>query len=161
MLEIISYHYKNFTDCVKKTYLTEGGRGFFRGRDSLPMLTLSILIIAGCIAPLASVTVVRMMSFGFYERTAQTCSSFYGRVTGHESPVENARVRGAMPTLASTACFAAAGAATGGLITFISCKSAKVWMPETLPDYFQVRSSLPSCTPKSMSSFWKRRGSAS
>lgn len=126
MLGIISYHYKNFRDCVKKTYLTEGSRGFFRGRDPFLMLKLSVLMMAGCIAPLASVTVVRMMSFGFYERTAQACSRLYGRVSGHESSVENARVPGAMPTFASTACFAAGGAATGGLITFISCKFADV-----------------------------------
>lgn len=62
------------------------------------------------------------MSFGFYDNQAQNISKLYGRLTGYEGAVDKARVHGAKPTFGSLVSFAGAGAMTGGLITFISCK---------------------------------------
>lgn len=81
------------------------------------------LMATGCLAPLLSITVVRMISFGIYESSAQNISRVYGRLTGNENAVEKARLPGARPTIGSLASFAGAGALTGGVITFISCES--------------------------------------
>ncbi|KAH6645792.1 mitochondrial carrier domain-containing protein [Truncatella angustata] len=99
-----TYPYKGFSDCVHRTYQSEGIRGFFRGVT----------------APLASVTLVRTVSFSIYQRSKYAYSDWMKRHFGF-CPLEHVNKNGAYPTLGTIACFGAAGATAGSGITFIAC----------------------------------------
>ncbi|KAF2085869.1 mitochondrial carrier [Saccharata proteae CBS 121410] len=103
-LQAYSHKYTSFADCVQKTYQKEGTRGFWRG----------------VLSPLASITLVRTVSFSIYQRAKYAYDDFYYRTTGH-SPLAIANTTGAMPTFATMSCFGTAGAVAGGFITFIAC----------------------------------------
>ncbi|KAI4154893.1 MAG: hypothetical protein LQ340_001371 [Diploschistes diacapsis] len=60
-----------FTSCVRKVWLDEGLKGFWRG----------VLI------PLVSVTVVRTVSFSVYQKAKYKSSAFIATVTGKEEPL--------------------------------------------------------------------------
>lgn len=99
-----TYKYRNFTDCVKHTYQTERIGGFFRG----------------VVAPLASVTLVRTISFSIYQRTKYAFSDMINKEFGID-PLIHINVHGNYPNLATVACFGAAGATAGSAITVIAC----------------------------------------
>lgn len=99
-----TYQYTNFTDCVRHTYKTENFRGFFRGVT----------------APLASVTLVRTISFSIYQRTKYIYSDWFKKEFGID-PLVHVNSLGNYPNLATVACFAAAGASAGSAITIIAC----------------------------------------
>lgn len=76
----------------------------------------------GVTAPLASITLVRTMSFSIYQKSKYFFDSWIFWATG-KSPLVHANTRGASPSLSTVACFGAAGAVSGALITGISCES--------------------------------------
>ena len=100
-----AYKFNSFTDCVQHTYRTEGLHGFWRGVFS----------------PLLSITLVRTVSFSIYQRAKYTYDDWIFRTTG-SSPLVIANKEGAWPTLSTIACFGAAGATAGAVITVIACK---------------------------------------
>ncbi|RYP07895.1 hypothetical protein DL764_002261 [Monosporascus ibericus] len=99
-----TYPYDGFVHCVRTTYQSEGLRGFFRGVT----------------APLASVTLVRTISFSIYQRSKYVYSDWMGKHFGFY-PLEHVNKNGAFPNLGTIACFGAAGATAGSGITFIAC----------------------------------------
>ncbi|KAL2155292.1 hypothetical protein VTH82DRAFT_33 [Thermothelomyces myriococcoides] len=99
-----TYRYAGFLDCVKHTYNTENFRGFFRGVT----------------APMASITLVRTVSFSIYQRSKHVYCDWVKRnlgvdVMGHVS------APGSLPSFWSVATFGAAGATAGSCITVIAC----------------------------------------
>jgi len=99
-----TYKYKSFTDCVRRTYQTEGFRGFFRGVT----------------APLASVTLVRTISFSMYQRSKYTYSSLIYKNFGID-PLVYVNTPGNYPNFATIACFGAAGATAGSILSVVAC----------------------------------------
>ncbi|KAL2753727.1 hypothetical protein ACRALDRAFT_2110407 [Sodiomyces alcalophilus JCM 7366] len=99
-----TYRYKGFLDCVQHTYRTEHLRGFFRG----------------VMAPMASVTLVRTVSFSIYQRAKYAYSGWIKKNTGF-NVLEHVNTKGTYPNLYSIACFGAAGATAGSCITVVAC----------------------------------------
>ncbi|KAI5456403.1 mitochondrial carrier domain-containing protein [Mariannaea sp. PMI_226] len=99
-----TYQYKGFLDCVRHTYHTEKLGGFFRGVT----------------APMASITLVRTVSFSIYQRAKYSYSSWVKRNTGFDI-IAHVNRQGTYPNLYSVACFGAAGATAGSVITFLAC----------------------------------------
>ncbi|THW55387.1 hypothetical protein D6C98_06443 [Aureobasidium pullulans] len=93
-----------FIATVKDAYQVEGLRGFWRGVGT----------------PMASVTLVRTISFGLYQRSKHAIDRYMTQMTG-QSPLDLANQKGQYPTLSTIACFSSAGATAGAAITFISC----------------------------------------
>jgi hypothetical protein len=120
-----TYRYAGFVDCVRHTYQTESFRGFFRGVT----------------APMASITLVRTVSFSIYQRSKYVYCDWVKRnfgvdVMGHVSS------RGSYPNWWSVATFGAAGATAGSCITVIACKSIFLRTREDEADFLsQARSS--------------------
>lgn len=100
-----TYKYDSFADCVRQTYKTEGYRGFFRG----------------VAAPMASVTLVRTISFSMYQKSKYTYADWIRRNFGVD-PLVHVNTPGTYPTLATVACFGAAGATAGSFITLVACQ---------------------------------------
>ncbi|GFP56453.1 uncharacterized mitochondrial carrier C29A3.11c [Trichoderma asperellum] len=99
-----TYQYRGFLDCVKHTYRTEALAGFFRGVT----------------APMASITLVRTVSFSIYRRAKHAYSGWIKKNTGFDIH-RHANTPGTYPTFYSVACFGAAGATAGSAITFLAC----------------------------------------
>ncbi|KAH7407575.1 mitochondrial carrier domain-containing protein [Cadophora sp. MPI-SDFR-AT-0126] len=99
-----TYKYDSFTDCVRHTYKTERYRGFFRGVT----------------APMASVTLVRTISFSVYQRSKYTYAEWFKRNFGVD-PLVHVNTPGTYPNLSTIACFGAAGATAGSFITLVAC----------------------------------------
>ncbi|KAI9773944.1 MAG: hypothetical protein M1840_006170 [Geoglossum simile] len=99
-----AYKFPTFTGCVQHTYRTEGTLGFWRGVT----------------APLASITLVRTVSFSIYQKAKYTYSAWFERATG-SAPLVVANTPGNFPTFSTVTCFGAAGATAGGIITLIAC----------------------------------------
>lgn len=78
----------------------------------------------GALAPLASVTLVRTISFSIYQKVKYKFSAAIGRATGTDEPLVVVNRPGSVPTLATIACFGAAGGVTGAVITALACRSA-------------------------------------
>jgi hypothetical protein len=120
-----TYRYAGFVDCVRHTYQTESFRGFFRGVT----------------APMASITLVRTVSFSIYQRSKYVYCDWVKRnfgvdVMGHVSS------KGSYPNWWSVATFGAAGATAGSCITVIACKSIFLRTREDEADFLsQARSS--------------------
>jgi hypothetical protein len=130
-----TYPYTGFLHCVRDTHHHEGLRGFFRGTSSflascpisltptcLPNVLTTHTRPLGVTAPLASVTLVRTISFSIYQRSKYIYSDWMGKNLGF-SPLEHVNKNGAYPNLGTIACFGAAGATAGSGITFIACES--------------------------------------
>jgi hypothetical protein len=100
-----TYKYDSFTDCVRHTYQTERFRGFFRGVT----------------APMASVTLVRTVSFSVYQRSKYTYAAWFKRNFDFD-PLVHINTPGTYPTFSTIACFGAAGATAGSFITLVACK---------------------------------------
>lgn len=95
----------NVIACVKDIYKTEGLRGFMRG----------------CFAPLMSNTLVRTTTFTVYQKAKYKYSDTIGRITGGDEPLIVVNKPGSNPTIATVACFSAAGATAGILSSIIAC----------------------------------------
>jgi len=67
------------------------------------------------------VTLVRTVSFSIYQKAKYRYSAAIARTTGVEEPLVTANKRGSYPTFATVACFGAAGATAGAIITAIAC----------------------------------------
>lgn len=118
-----TYKYSGFVDCVRHTYETEKLRGFFRGQLSPPssyQVPSKLTIFLGVTAPLASITLVRTVSFSIYQRSKYVYSDWLKRKFGIDV-LGHVNKRGTYPSLASVACFGAAGATAGSCITLIAC----------------------------------------
>ena len=82
---------------------------------------------AGVLSPLASITLVRTISFSIYQKAKYKIDDWMQRTTG-TSPLMTANTKGAWPTLSTITCFGVAGATAGAAITFIACMySAAKW----------------------------------
>ncbi|KAH7320204.1 mitochondrial carrier protein [Stachybotrys elegans] len=99
-----TYQYKGFRDCVAHTYRTEKLGGFFRGVT----------------APMASITLVRTVSFSIYQRAKIGYSQWIKRNLGFDI-LAHVNKPGSYPNIYSVACFGAAGATAGSVITFLAC----------------------------------------
>ncbi|KAF2278078.1 mitochondrial carrier [Westerdykella ornata] len=99
-----AYKFNSFADCVRHTYKTEGFHGFWRGVWS----------------PLASITLVRTVSFSIYQKSKYTLDGWIYQATG-SSPLAIANTKHATPNLATVTCFGLAGATSGAVITAIAC----------------------------------------
>ncbi|QLI71264.1 uncharacterized protein G6M90_00g071960 [Metarhizium brunneum] len=99
-----TYQYRGFIDCVKHTYRTEHLGGFFRG----------------VMAPMASITLVRTVSFSIYQRAKYSYAAWVKKNMGYDI-LRHVNKPGTYPNLYSVACFGAAGATAGSVITFIAC----------------------------------------
>ncbi|KAB8596093.1 hypothetical protein FH972_025802 [Carpinus fangiana] len=87
--------------------------------STLSAVSPRLLLNPCALAPLMSITIVRTVSFSIYQRAKYTYDDWIDRATG-SSPLAVANTRGALPTLSTAACFGAAGATSGALITVIS-----------------------------------------
>ncbi|KAF8470179.1 mitochondrial carrier domain-containing protein [Kalaharituber pfeilii] len=101
-----AYKFRSFLDCVHQTYQTEGMKGFWRGS----------------LAPLASVTLVRTVSFSIYTNS----KGFYGdaiqRMFGpHAISSTSDANSGKIPKLGDAFRWALSGATAGAAITAIAC----------------------------------------
>ncbi|KAF2740674.1 mitochondrial carrier [Polyplosphaeria fusca] len=99
-----AYKFHSFSDCVRHTYRTEGFHGFWRGVWS----------------PLASITLVRTVSFSIYQKSKYAIDDWIYQATG-SSPLVIANTRDAYPSVSTIACFGLAGATAGATITAIAC----------------------------------------
>jgi hypothetical protein len=99
-----TYQYRGFLDCVRHTHRTEHLGGFFRGVT----------------APMASVTLVRTVSFSLYQRAKHSYSAWVKQNFGYDI-LRHVNTPGTYPNLYSIGCFGAAGATAGSAITFLAC----------------------------------------
>ncbi|KAL6855074.1 hypothetical protein ACO1O0_006212 [Amphichorda felina] len=99
-----TYQYGGFLDCVRHTYRTEKLAGFFRGVT----------------APMASVTLVRTISFSIYQRAKHVYSAWVKRNLDFDI-LRHVNKPGTYPNIYSIGCFGAAGATAGSAITFLAC----------------------------------------
>lgn len=76
----------------------------------------------GALAPVFSVTAVRMTSFSIYQKAKYKYSAAIGKATGSDEPLIVVNRPGSIPTPATMLCFGAAGATAGSIITLLSCK---------------------------------------
>ena len=122
-----TYQYNGFVDCVRHTYRTEHLRGFFRGMNhwcSLSALTkgqsLTRILPPGVLAPMASVTLVRTVSFSIYQSSVFECSRSIKRQCGFDV-MSHVNKKGTYPNLYTVGCFGVAGALAGSFITVLAC----------------------------------------
>lgn len=73
-------------------------------------------------APLASVTFVRTVSFSIYQKAKYKYSAAIGSATGSDEPLVVVNRPGSIPTLGTVVCFGAAGATAGAIITAVACR---------------------------------------
>jgi solute carrier family 25 (mitochondrial carnitine/acylcarnitine transporter), member 20/29 len=121
-----AYKFTSFADCVRHTYNTEGIHGFWRGKcPSVPCSPPGTMLMSltGVWSPLASITLVRTVSFTIYQKTKYALDATIYRTTG-QSPLEIANTKGAVPTLSTIACFGISGATAGACITTLACKQS-------------------------------------
>jgi len=85
------------------------------------MAKANIPACSGVTAPLASITLVRTVSFSIYQKAKYTYSAWFERATG-SAPLVIANTPGNFPTFSTVTCFGAAGATAGGIITLIACR---------------------------------------
>ena len=86
------------------------------------MLTLFLsLNILGVTAPMASITLVRTISFSIYQRSKYAYSDWVKKHFGVDV-IAQVSAKGSYPTLWSIATFGAAGATAGSGITLIACE---------------------------------------
>ncbi|OBR03643.1 Mitochondrial carrier protein [Colletotrichum higginsianum IMI 349063] len=114
-----TYRYEGFLDCVRHTYRTEKLRGFFR----VLIASLTFFRVppsVGVLAPMASITLVRTMSFSIYQRAKYSYSGWIKNALGFDV-VQHVNKKGTYPNLYSIACFGAAGATAGSCITLLAC----------------------------------------
>ncbi|KAL8980182.1 MAG: hypothetical protein Q9177_005949 [Variospora cf. flavescens] len=69
---------------------------------------------------MASVTLVRTISFSIYQKAKYSYSAAIGKAMGEE-PLVTVNRPGSIPTLGTVLCFGAAGATAGGMVAAIAC----------------------------------------
>jgi hypothetical protein len=69
---------------------------------------------------MASITLVRTVSFSIYQRAKHSYAAWVKRNTGFDI-IAHVNRPGTYPNLYSVACFGAAGATAGSVITFLAC----------------------------------------
>ncbi|KAL8962577.1 MAG: hypothetical protein Q9193_001035 [Seirophora villosa] len=69
---------------------------------------------------MASVTLVRTISFSIYQKAKYNYSAAIGKAIGEE-PLVTVNRPGSIPTLGTVLCFGAAGATAGGMVAVIAC----------------------------------------
>jgi hypothetical protein len=74
----------------------------------------------GVTAPMASVTLVRTVSFSIYQRAKHSYADWMKRTIGVDV-MGHVSTKGTYPNFYSIACFGAAGATAGSCITFVAC----------------------------------------
>jgi hypothetical protein len=84
--------------------------------------------VIGVAAPVASITLVRTISMSAYQKSKYTYAAWIKRHFGID-PLVHANTMGKYPNVATVACFGAAGATAGALITFVACKLS--WLIES------------------------------
>ncbi|KAL9584156.1 MAG: hypothetical protein Q9212_002291 [Teloschistes hypoglaucus] len=95
-------------------------------KEPFPLTSFSTLSIRSrlackrCLAPLASVTLVRTVSFSIYQKAKYTYSAAIGQAIGEE-PLVTVNRPGSIPTAGTMLCFGAAGATAGGMVAAIAC----------------------------------------
>ncbi|PKS12144.1 hypothetical protein jhhlp_001442 [Lomentospora prolificans] len=99
-----TYQYNGVIDCIRHTYKTEHLRGFFRG----------------VVAPMASVTLVRTISFSIYVRSKYEYGKWINKTFGIDV-LSRTSDKAKFPNIYSCTCFAAAGATAGSFITILAC----------------------------------------
>ena len=87
----------------------------------LPITQANHIQTLGALAPLVSITLVRTVSFSIYQNAKYKYSAAIGRLSGTEEPLVVVNRPGSIPTIGTVACFGAAGATAGGIITAIAC----------------------------------------
>ena len=100
-----SYNFASTLACVKHIYYSEGLKGFWRGST----------------APLASITLVKTMTFSAYQKAKYRISETIGRATGGEEPLVTVNRPGSIPNLATLACFGGAGMFAGAATSVVGC----------------------------------------
>ena len=102
------------------------------------------MCLIGGLGPFFSFTFGRTLSFSVYQKAKYKYSALIGQATGGDEPLVIVNRPGSIPTLATIACFAAAGATAGSIISFYAGKSW-VWhvMPPRDLKYFQPLSRSP------------------
>lgn len=93
-----------FMHTIKDAYRAEGLRAFWRGVGP----------------PMISVTTVRTISFSIYQKAKYSLDTAITKMTG-QSPLVIANAPGSYPNIYTMACFGLAGAASGAVITTLSC----------------------------------------
>jgi hypothetical protein len=93
--------------------------------DECEALAISDVLLIGVWSPLASITLVRTVSFSIYQKSKYTLNDWITRFTG-TSPLVVANTKGAVPTFGTIACFGLSGATAGAAITFIACEAAEI-----------------------------------
>ena len=68
-----------------------------------------------------SITLVRTICFSVYQTAKYKYSAAIGQVTGSEEPLLVVNRLGSYPSLATLACFGAAGATAGAVASAIAC----------------------------------------
>lgn len=76
--------------------------------------------VIGVWSPLASITLVRTVSFSIYQRSKYALDNWIYQTTG-SSPLVIANTKDAWPTFSTVACFGLAGVNAGAAITVIAC----------------------------------------
>lgn len=77
-------------------------------------------LLVGVTAPMASITLVRTVSFSIYQRAKYSYAAWLKRTTGHDV-IRHVNKAGNYPNLYSVLTTGAAGATAGSIITFIAC----------------------------------------
>lgn len=76
--------------------------------------------VVGVAAPMASVTLVRTISFSIYQRAKYSYSAWLKRTTGYDV-IRHVNKAGTYPSLYSVLTFGAAGATAGAIIPILAC----------------------------------------
>ncbi|RPB25611.1 mitochondrial carrier [Terfezia boudieri ATCC MYA-4762] len=101
-----AYKFRSFADCIQQTYQTEGMGGFWRGS----------------LAPLASVTLVRTVSFSIYTNSKGFYGELLQKVFGPNAvTAHRAEDSGSLPKPGDALRWAMSGATAGAAITAIAC----------------------------------------
>ena len=130
-----AYKFNSFADCVRHTYKTEGFHGFYRGNFPINHVVTknANYCVIGVWSPLASITLVRTVSFSIYQRSKYALDGWIYQATG-SSPLDIANNRAALPTFSTIACFGLAGVNAGAAITVIACMQLTLNLVNTWAD---------------------------
>lgn len=80
---------------------------------------------------MASVTLVRTISFSIYQKAKYSYSAAIGKAMGEE-PLVTVNRPGSIPTFGTVLCFGAAGATAGGMVAAIACERLLSSLPGSL-----------------------------
>ncbi|OAA68792.1 mitochondrial carrier protein [Niveomyces insectorum RCEF 264] len=136
-----TYKYAGFVDCLKATYHAEGLRGFFRGVT----------------APMASVTIVRTISFSIYQRSKYIYADWINKKFGFDV-LDYVAKPGTYPNLWSIACFGTAGATAGSCITVIACPFELTKLSAQVSVLLSEKTDCPSPKSRAVATSYQNKG---